>query len=69
MMKKDYECTDTINIKTRSQTPDVETQKILVFQQNNSGEKKIEGVYFLRGVLQVHFFGPRHTLHRSSLQN
>lgn len=43
-MKKDFECTDTINIKTRSQTSAAETQKILVFQQNNSGEKKIEGI-------------------------
>jgi len=43
-MKKDFECTDNIKIKTRSQKPTAETQKILVFQQNGSGEKKIEGI-------------------------
>ena len=43
-MKKDFECTNHIKIKTRPQKPVAETQKILVFQQSGSGEKKIEGI-------------------------
>lgn len=39
-MKKDFECIDNIKIKTRHQKPAAGTQKILVFQQNGSGEKK-----------------------------
>ena len=43
-MKKEFECTDNTNQKISSQKPAAETQKILVFQQNGSGEKKIEGI-------------------------
>ena len=43
-MKNNLECTDNIKIKSRPQKPAAETQKILVFQQNGSGEKKIEGI-------------------------
>jgi hypothetical protein len=43
-MKKDFECTDNIKIRTRPQKTTTGTQKILVFQQNGSGEKKIEGI-------------------------
>jgi len=43
-MKNNFECTDNIKITSRPQKPAAETQKILVFQQNNSGEKKIEGI-------------------------
>ena len=39
-MKKDFECTDNIKIKARPQKAAVETQKIIVFQQSGSGEKK-----------------------------
>jgi hypothetical protein len=44
MMKKDFECTAGIASKTRGLKPAANPQKILVFQQNNSGEKKIEGI-------------------------
>ena len=43
-MKKDFECTDNIKIKTQPQKTTAGPQKILVFQQNGSGEKKIEGI-------------------------
>jgi hypothetical protein len=43
-MKKDFECTDSIKIKTQPQKTAAGTQHILVFQQNGSGEKKIEGI-------------------------
>ena len=43
-MKKVFECTDNTKIKTRPQKPAAGPQKILVFQQNGSGEKKIEGI-------------------------
>jgi hypothetical protein len=44
MMNKDFDCTGNIPSKTRKQEPAAGTQKILVFQQNGSGEKKIEGI-------------------------
>jgi hypothetical protein len=44
MMKKDFECTAGIASKTRGPEPAANPQKILVFQQNRSGEKKIEGI-------------------------
>jgi hypothetical protein len=44
MMKKDFECTAGIASKTRGMEPAANPQKILVFQQNRSGEKKIEGI-------------------------
>ena len=40
----DFECTNKNKLKDRPQKPDVKTQRILVFQQNGSGEKKIEGI-------------------------
>ena len=40
----DFECTKKNKLKDRPQKPDVKTQRILVFQQNGSGEKKIEGI-------------------------
>jgi len=43
-MKKDIECTTGVPSKTRELKPGAKPQKILVFQQNNSGEKKIEGI-------------------------
>jgi hypothetical protein len=43
-MEKDIECTTGIASKTRELKPGAKPQKILVFQQNNSGEKKIEGI-------------------------
>jgi hypothetical protein len=43
-MEKDIECTTGIVSKTRELKPGAKPQKILVFQQNNSGEKKIEGI-------------------------
>jgi len=44
IVKKYFECTNNINIKTRPQKTAPGTQNILVFQQNGSGEKKIEGI-------------------------
>ncbi len=41
---KNFDCTNNIKSKTRSQKPAAKRQKILVFQQNGSGEKKIEGI-------------------------
>lgn len=41
---KNFECTNDIESKKRKQKPAAERQKILVFQQNGSGEKKIEGI-------------------------
>jgi hypothetical protein len=41
---KNFDCTNNTKSKTRSQTPAAKRQKILVFQQNGSGEKKIEGI-------------------------
>lgn len=43
-MKKDIEGTGGLNIKSTSQKPAAGIQKIIVFQQNGSGEKKIEGI-------------------------
>lgn len=43
-MKKDFECTAGITSETRGLKPAADPQKILVFQQNRSGEKKIEGI-------------------------
>jgi hypothetical protein len=43
-MKKDFKCTAGIASKTQGLKPTANLQKILVFQQNNSGEKKIEGI-------------------------
>jgi hypothetical protein len=43
-MKKKWDCADNIKIKTRPKKPVAEIQKIIVFQQNGSGEKKIEGI-------------------------
>jgi thymidylate synthase len=43
-MKKNFECTSGIASETRKVKPGANPQKILVFQQNNSGEKKIEGI-------------------------
>lgn len=40
----DIECTDNSKSKGQSQKPAPEVQNILVFQQNGSGDKKIEGV-------------------------
>jgi hypothetical protein len=40
----DIEYTDNSKSKGPSQKPAFEVQKILVFQQNGSGDKKIEGV-------------------------
>ena len=40
----DLECTHNSNSKDPSQKPVSEIQNILVFQQNGSGVKKIEGV-------------------------
>lgn len=40
----DLECTHSSNSKDPSQKPVSEIQNILVFQQNGSGVKKIEGV-------------------------
>ena len=40
----DFECTNNRKLKERPQKPAVKTQRILVFQQNGSGEKKIEGI-------------------------
>jgi len=40
----DIECTYNSKSKGRSQKPAPEIQNILVFQQNGSGDKKIEGV-------------------------
>lgn len=41
---KNFDCTNNTKSKTRSQKPAAKRQKILVFQQNGSGEKKIEGI-------------------------
>jgi hypothetical protein len=43
-MKKDFECTAGIASKTQGLKPAANPQKILVFQQDGSGEKKIEGI-------------------------
>ncbi len=43
-MKKDLEYEDNIKINTPLKKSAANTQKILVFQQNGSGEKKIEGI-------------------------
>ena len=43
-MKKDFVCTTGIASKARGLKPAGDPQKILVFQQNRSGEKKIEGI-------------------------
>jgi hypothetical protein len=43
-MKKDLEYEDNIKINTPLKKSAADTQKILVFQQNGSGEKKIEGI-------------------------
>ncbi len=40
----DFECTNNRKLKARPQKPAAKTQRILVFQQNGSGEKKIEGI-------------------------
>jgi hypothetical protein len=40
----DFECTNNRKLKERSQKPAAKIQRILVFQQNGSGEKKIEGI-------------------------
>jgi hypothetical protein len=40
----DFECKHTTPFKERPQKPAAKTQRILVFQQNGSGEKKIEGI-------------------------
>ncbi len=40
----DFECTNKNRLKDPPQKSDVKTQRILVFQQNGSGEKKIEGI-------------------------
>ncbi len=40
----DIECTDNSKSKEPSKKPASEIQNILVFQQNGSGDKKIEGV-------------------------
>ncbi len=40
----DIKCTDNNKSKGQSQKPAPEVQNILVFQQNGSGVKKIEGV-------------------------
>ncbi len=40
----DLKCTCNDNSKDPSYKPAAETQNILVFQQNGSGEKKIEGI-------------------------
>ena len=40
----DTECTHNSRLKDPSQKPPSEIQNILVFQQNGSGDKKIEGV-------------------------
>ena len=40
----DFECTNNRKLKERPQKPAVKIQRILVFQQNGSGEKKIEGI-------------------------
>ena len=39
-MKKNFECTDNIKIKTRPQKQAAETQKILVFQKTVAVKKK-----------------------------
>jgi hypothetical protein len=44
MMKKEFECAAGIASNTRGLKPAANPQKILVFQQNRSGEKKIEGI-------------------------
>ena len=44
MMKKDFECTTDLASTKRGMEHPAGTQKILVFQQNKSGEKKIEGL-------------------------
>ncbi len=44
MMKKDFKCTADMASKTHGLKTADNPQKILVFQQNNSGEKKIEGI-------------------------
>jgi hypothetical protein len=41
----DLECTHNSNSKDLSQKPASGIQNILVFQQNGSGIKKIEGIY------------------------
>jgi hypothetical protein len=43
-MKKDFECASGMASKTQGLKPAADPQKILVFQQNHSGEKKIEGI-------------------------
>ena len=43
-MKKDFECTTGIAPKTSGFKTAGDPQKILVFQQNHSGEKKIQGI-------------------------
>ena len=40
----DFECTNNRNLKEPPQKPAVKPQRILVFQQNGSGEKKVEGI-------------------------
>jgi hypothetical protein len=40
----DFQCADKSKPKVSSQSPAAETQKITVFQQNGSGEKKILGI-------------------------
>jgi hypothetical protein len=39
-MRKDGECTAGTKSKTQGSKPAANSQKILVFQQNHSGEKK-----------------------------
>ena len=40
----DFQCADKSKPKVGSQSPAAETQKITVFQQNGSGEKKMAGI-------------------------
>jgi len=40
----DFEWSNNRNLKEQPQKPSVKTQRILVFQQNGSGEKKIAGI-------------------------
>ena len=51
-MKKDCDskCTAGKKSKTQGSKPAADPQKILVFQQNHSGEKKIEGIRQYGGI-------------------